>query len=770
MSETLTTASHWGPATVRTENGKIVAVDGHPLDPAPSPINRNIGSSLNGSARVLYPSVRKSWLDRGPEAKAGERGRDPFVRVGWAQALDLIAGELTRVRDRHGNGSIFAGSYGWASAGRFHHAQSQLKRFLNTLGGFVRSDGNYSYNAALVLMPHIVANYRWMIAQMTRWTVIAEHSDLVVMFGGMPLRNTQVSDGGVGAHRLPDRLKACAEAGVRFVNVSPLRSDTPEVLNAEWMAPRPGTDTALMMGLAHTLLTEGLHDRAFLDRYTVGFDRVAAYLTGRSDGVPKNADWAERQCGVPAGRIRALAREMAASRTMITTAAGLQRADYGEQPLWMTVTLAAMLGQIGLPGGGFGIGYGVNANVGVMERPYRWATIPQGRNPVETVIPVAMTADMLLNPGAAYDYNGQRFTFPDIRMVWWAGGNPFHHGQDLNKLRRAFQRPETIVVNEINWTATARHADIVLPVAAPQEREDFCAGKSDNMLLPMHKLVEPPGEAMVEFDIYAALERRLLNSQAFTEGRTKEEWVRRLWSETQDVAQAHGDSLPDWEAFFQGKGIRLTDPAPDRVLLADFRADPEAAPLPTPSGKIELFSETVAGFGYDDCPGHATWFPPRGVTDGSSKRYPLSLLSGQPGTRLHSQLDNGDYSKSRKIKEREPVKINTADAAARGIADGDAVEIFNGRGRCLAGAVVTDEIAPGVVFLWTGAWYDPDFNAPDHRDRHGNPNVLTHDGHTSRLSQGTAAHSAFVEIRKFDGPLPGIYAHRQPEYVTARNE
>lgn len=763
------TSNHWGPGLVSVKDGHIVDVEAHPEDPAGSAINGNIAGSLNGRARVLRPAIRRGWLEGGPGSPSGERGRDAFVEVSWDEALDRLAAEIARVRKAHGNGAIFAGSYGWASAGRFHHAQSQLKRFLNTVGGFVRSEGNYSYQAALVLMPHIVMDYRLQVEQATRWPVIAKHSDLVVMFGGVAPRNMQVSDGGLARHRGYDNLRACAEAGVRFVNLSPLRSDGMPDLNAEWLAPRPGSDTAVMMGLAHTLLAENLHDRAFLNRYTVGFDRFAAYLNGEMDGTPKDAAWAGRQSGIDAGKIRALARKMAAGRTMIATAAGLQRADYGEQPLWMTVTLAAMLGQIGLPGGGYTVGYGVNGNIGNMQRLFGWGSLPQGQNAVDDFIPVAMTSEMLLDPGGAYRFDGMERTFPDIRMVWWAGGNPFHHHQDLNRLRTAFQKPETVVVNEMNWTSTARHADIVLPVAAPGERMDFGGGKSDNGLIPMPALVPPPGDARTEYGTFAALAARLGTADAFTEGKSAEEWLRAIWAVTQKRGAEAGVALPDWDAFIAGDLIEVPDPSPDQVFLAEFRADPDANPLPTPSGKIEIFSETIAGFGLEDCPGHATWLPPRDVDAGKEVTYPLHLISGQPGTRLHSQLDNGAYSRSLKIRDREPVLIHPDDAAARGVADGDVVELFNSRGRCLAGARVTDDIARGCVFLWTGAWYDPDFDAADHRDRHGNPNVLTHDLRTSSLAQGPAAHSALVDLRRFDGPLPAVTVFDPPPFVARQD-
>ena len=767
-SKTGLVANHWGLGHAEIVNGQIERVAGHPGDPHPSRINDNIAGGLRGRARVMRPAVRRSWLEHGPGASGGERGSDSFVEMSWADVLDLLAEELNRVRNDYGNDSLFAGSYGWGSAGRFHHPQSQLKRFLNTIGGFVRSEGNYSYNAALVLMPHIVGNFRDHVKEATRFSNIAAHGELVVMFGGIASRNGQVSDGGIGRHTLPDALKRCAQQGVRFINISPLRRDAAPDLDAEWLAIKPGTDVALMMGLAHCLLRDNLHDTAFLARYTTGFERFAAYVTGEADGTVKDARWAADMTGVPAARIEALAREMAEHRTMITCAVGLQRADFGEQPLWMTVTLAAMLGQIGLPGGGYVIGYGANGLIGNANRPFRPGTLPQGENPVKTFIPVAMISEMLLNPGRSYDYNGTRSVFPDIRMVWWAGGNPFHHHQDLNRLRAAFRRPETIVVNEFNWTATARHADIVLPVAMPEERRDFVGGQQDNILAPSPALAAPAGEARTEYDIYCDLSRRLGVEADFTDGRSEEDWLRHLWLMTRQAAHEHDVDLPEWDAFMGGDIISLPDPAPDQVFLSEFRADPDKNPLPTPSGRIEIASEEITGFGYDDCPGHAAWMPPRGVTAGENVNFPLSLISGQPATRLHSQYDNGSYSMAHKIQGREPVLIHPRDAAARAISDGDIVEIFNARGRCLAGARVTDDIASGTVFLWTGAWYDPDDRHPQARDRHGNPNVLTHDTRTSRLSQGPASHSAFVEIVRFAAPAPDMRAHEPPPMDRTR--
>jgi biotin/methionine sulfoxide reductase len=748
---------------VTSQDGRILSVDPHPSDPDPSLLNDNIAGSLNGRARILRPAVRAGWLSGRSGERMGERGRDGFVELPWDEVLDLLSEEVTRIRRAYGNEAIFAGSYGWASAGRFHHAQSQLKRFLNCIGGFVRSEGNYSYNAALVAMPHILGDgFRQHIIEATRWSVIAEHSDLVVLFGGNAMRNMQICDGGASRHRMAGNLADCVRNGVRFVNLSPLRTDVDPSVNAEWLCPRPGSDTAIMLALCHTLLEENLHDPAFLERYTVGFDRVAAYLRGEPDGQAKTADWAAGISGLSADRIRDLARDLATCRSMVCCAAGIQRADWGEQPLWACVTLAAMLGQIGLPGGGYTIGYGVNGHVGNVSRPFGWGALPQGHNPVDTFIPVAMISEMLINPGASYRYDGETLTLPRARLVWWAGGNPFHHHQDLTRLRKGFQQPDTVVVNELSWTATARHADIVLPVASAQERNDIGAGRTDNILVPMPKAVEPPGEARTEYEIYSDLSDRFGVRDQFTQGRSEEDWLRWIWEETRKLGAGKGFELPNWESFIAGNILEFPDPTPDQVFLSPFRDDPDAHPRPTPSGRIELFSETVSGFGLSDCPGHATWFPPR---DQKAGIYPLALISGQPGTRLHSQFDNGATSLAQKVAGREPVLIHPEDAATRGISDGQVVEIFNNRGRCLAGARVTDDVMRGVLFLWTGAWYDPDLEDPNLRDRHGNPNVLTHDLRTSSLSQSPASHSAQVDIRRLEGPAPAVKVHEPPEFV-----
>ena len=260
-----------------------------------------------------------------------------------------------------------------------------------------------------------------------------------------------------------------------------------------------------MIGLAHSLFVEGLHDTDFLARYCVGFDRFRAYLVGESDGVPKDADWAAAISGIDGETLLALARRMAASRTMISVSWSVQRCDHGEQPCWMAITLAAMLGQIGLPGGGVGIGYGSTGGTGNPTPVLTPPSLPMGSNSTGAYIPVARVSDMLLNPGAEYDFNGERRTYPDIRMMYWAGGNPFHKHQDINRFLKAWQRPETIIVHEPWWPPAARRADLVLPVTTPLERNDIIAPARGDFAVASKKAVEPFGQARNDHEIFGAI-------------------------------------------------------------------------------------------------------------------------------------------------------------------------------------------------------------------------------------------------------------------------
>lgn len=766
------TVTHWGNFLVESAGDELLAVHNYADDPHPSNIGQALLDSRNPDVRIDAPMVRKSYLEAGPMAGGSGRGREPFVAVSWDQALDLAAEALARTRQCYGNAAIYGGSYGWASAGRFHHSQSQLHRFLKKFGGYTESDRTYSAAAAEVLLPHILGTDLYtLFLNTTPWDDVRDHGEVVLCFGGVSPKNLQVVMGGPGAHTAPDQLRACAGAGVQFINISPIKTDLPEMLGARWIPIRPASDTALILALCHTLLVEGLHDQAFLDRYTVGFMPFKEYLLGQHDGQAKSAEWSAPLTTVPAATVRELARLIASKRTFIPMGWALQRAEHGEQPFWAGTALMAMLGQFGLPGAGIGHGVGSLHSIGFMGRrilPFRWGSFEQGDNPIDSVIPVARVTDMLEKPGQAFDYDGRRLRYPNIQLIYWCGGNPFHHHQDLNRLRAAWARPECVIVNEQVWTATARHADIVFPITTSLERNDVAFNTFDHFVSPMRQAVPPFADSRSDYETFSALAARLGIEKEFTEGRDEMQWVRHIYEDSRQRAAQHGVVLPDFELFWAGEHFSIAAQLRELPLIFEaFRADPISNALGTPSGRIEIHSQTIAAFGYDDCPGHPVWLDKQEWLGASrAALFPLHLISNQPAPRLHSQLDFSAVSRATKVAGREAVTIHPDDAAQRGIEAGSVVRIFNDRGACLAGVRLSPDICRGVIQLAVGAWYDLLETADGlGLDLHGNANVLTRDVGTSRLGQGPTAHSCLVEVEVYRGPLPEMRAFKQPEII-----
>jgi biotin/methionine sulfoxide reductase len=716
--------------------------------------------------RIRKPAIREGFLkNRG--ASRAQRGCEAFVEVSWEEAIALVADELRRVKIEHGNESIYGGSYGWSSAGRFHHAQSQVHRFLNTIGGYSYFVDTYSNGAGRRMLSHVIGELEELRVEQTTWASLVKNCRLFVAFGGLPTKNGQVNPGGASDHSVGVWLRRMADQGVHFVNVSPVRHDLDAVATATWLPIRPGSDTALMLALCHVLIVERLCNDDFLSTHTIGFDKFKAYVLGEADGRPKTPEWAAALTEIEAPVIVDLARRMARNATMINLSFSVQRAVQGEQIYWAGVALAALLGQIGTEGGGIGFGYSCFNGIGSGRNGFSGPRLPQGKNPVSTYIPVACIADMLLHPGEEHEYDGKRLTYPDIRLVYWAGGNVFHHHQDINRLIRAWRCPETIVVHEQYWNAQAKFADIVLPATISLERIDIGSSADDGFMVAMKQALKPVGEARDDYDIFADIAALLGASSDFTEGRSTMDWLRHLYEDSRKRAKASGIELPSFDDFWNKDMLQYPWPEADRVLLRAFRNDPQKAPLATPSGRIELFSSVIDGFGYEEAPGHPFWRAPDEWLGAPRQRdFPLHLLSNQPATRLHSQYDHGMISRQSKIADREPIVINPKDAAERGLSAGNVVKVFNDRGALLAGVVISDGIRPGVVQMATGAWYDPlEPGVIGTLDKHGNPNVLTSDVRTSRLGQGCAAQSTLVEIERWEGPIPTVTAFDPPRFV-----
>ncbi|WP_207537105.1 molybdopterin-dependent oxidoreductase [Sabulicella rubraurantiaca] len=755
MDQIVPHASHWGFFDAVVRDGRFVEARPFARDPMPPRLVAATPATVHSEARIDRPYVRKGWLEG---RRAGHaRGGDPFVPVSWDRITRLLAEEVAQTRAEHGDNALFGGSYGWASAGRFHHAKTQLQRYLALGGGYTTSVNAYSYATAQALLPHVLGDVEVLLGRMTDWSAIARHARFMLCLGGLAEKNGQVTSGAAAQTYVPN-MRAAAEAGVRFVNVSPFRGDTMEAIGAEWVPIRPGTDTALLLAMIRHILDRGLEDREFLATHVTGWDRFAASLDGRT---PK---WAEGITGVPAATIRRLAEECAGQPTMLTAAWSLQRADHGEQPYWALVALACALGSIGKPGQGVGFGYGSSGGIGNPRRELPSVSMPAAPNPVRDFIPVGRITELLENPGGTMAYNGLNLALPEIRMVWWAGGNPFHHHQDLNRFLRAWARSETIVVQEPWWTAVARHADIVLPATTTLERNDIASTSRDRFVRAMHRAIAPQGQARNDHDILADLADAAGFRDRFTEQRDEGAWLRFLYGRWVTACAKFGFEAPDFERFWAEGHVELPLPAhrEEYTQFAAFRADPEASPLDTPSGKVEVFSEAIAAMNLPDCPGMPSWIPPRESLL-SAAPDELHLLSFQPATRLHSQLDPGPIAAADKIEGREPILLCAEDARTRGLADGRVVRVWNERGACLAGLRIVEDLTPGVALMATGAWFDPlEPGVPGSLCVHGNPNVLTADVGTSRMGQGPSAQSCLVRVEPWLEALPPVRAHVPP--------
>jgi biotin/methionine sulfoxide reductase len=384
--------------------------------------------------------------------------------------------------------------------------------------------------------------------------------------------------------------------------------------------------------------------------------------------------------------------------------------------------------------------------------------------PLNSFIPVARISDMLLNPGGSYSYEGETRTYPDTRLVYWAGGNPYHHHQDLNRLAEAWAKPQTIIVQDPMFTATAQRADIILPASTSIERNDIAGNKRSDLILAMHKAIEPLGQARSDFDIFNAICAKLGLAEAFNEGRDEMGWLRNMYDLSRNDAKARlGFEMPAFEDFWQ-QGFAACPTKSEPSYLADFRERPQDHPLSTESGKIVLGSEKLAQLGYADCPAHPAWIEPAEWLGKARNTSEMHLISHQPAGRLHSQLEMGPASLARKRKGRERAQMHVQDAAALGIGDGDTIRLWNDRGACLATACLTDALQRGVIVLPTGAWYTPMGNSG--LDISGNPNVLTLDIGTSQFGQGCSAHTCLVRVEPFAGAVEDAMQSYQNHLAT----
>lgn len=702
--------------------------------------------------RRMYAPDRLKY----PMKRVGKRGEGKFERISWDQALDEISERLKKVLDQYGNEAVYV-NYGTGNLGSVmsngSSAASHLYRLMNSLGGYLRLYGSYSTSQIRRAMP-------FMYGHRLKNNPISDiaNSKLAVFFGNNPAA-TRMSGGGI----VYDLLEAKKKGGTRIIVIDPRHSDTAAAVADEWIPIRPGTDAALVSALAYVMITEDLVDQDFLDRCTMGYDEDSlpegipsgnsykSYILGLGeDKTPKTPDWAAKLTGIPAERITQLGRELGTAKpAYICQGWANQRQANGEQNCRAITMLAMLTGNMGLQGGSTGVREG--------SKSLSVATLPNLDNPVKKAISVFMWTDAIkrgaemtaLRDGVQ---GADKLDVP-IKFMWnFAGNAIINQHSDSNETTRILQDEsllETLVVIDNFLTPSARYADYLLPGAFNLEEDDMVKqGYSANLqyVIFAQKAAEPFFESRSVYDISAAIATRLGAGDIFTEGRTRGEWLQKLYADTRKKIPELPETLE--EAFEMGVYKRRTGDEP-AVPYKKFREDPVANPLPTPSGKVEIFSPGLWEIAH-------TWELPEGdritavpeyvpcwegVTDPKRDEYPLQLIGHHYKQRTHSTYGNVDW-----LKQVAPQELwmNPLDAEKRGIKHGDEVKVYNDRGTVIIPAKVTLRIMPGVLSLPQGAWFTPDKNGVD---RGGCVNVLTSQ-RPSPLSKGNPQHTNLVEVVK----------------------
>jgi anaerobic dimethyl sulfoxide reductase subunit A len=664
--------------------------------------------------RLLYPMKR-----------VGPRGEGRFQRVSWDEALDTVAGELKRVREAYGPAAIILAQMTGdvCSLNNF----GAMDRLLSMAGGYTSPWGVTSFQAGVYAS---LVTYGTWFASNTRDDLL--NSRLIIMWGWDPAST-------ITGPNTCWYLARAREAGARIVSVDPRHTDSAAAFADRWIPVRPGTDTAMLIAMAHVMIEEKLYDQSFIAAHTIGFDRFKDYVLGSEDGLAKTPAWAEPITGVSAGTIAELAREYATTRPaalMAGIAPG--RTAYGEQFHRAAITVAAMTGNVGIHGGDAGA-RAWESVMGGFPYPVSSMTsaIERAPNPVEKAFPsdrrvplfyrkprvhFTRLADAILR-GKAGGY------FADYKALVVAQCNYLVQFPDSNKIARALNSLEFIVVEEQFMTPTARFADIILPVATFMERNDVTPGVGSAYIGCVNKVVEALGESKPPWRIAAELAERM-GIKGYLD-KTEEQILQE---------RAMGNGVYDYRRFRKRGVYRLKTLVPHVAFRAQIE-DPANNPFPTPSGKIEIYSQQWAELGI---PGLTpipkyieSW---EGRSDPLAGKYPLQLITTHLKRRALSQFENIPWLRD---LQDHALLINSEDARARGISDGDMVRVFNDRGHILIKARVTERIMPGVVDVPHGAWYAPD---ADGVDRSGCANVLTPD----RYSPGGSFpyNTALVEIAK----------------------
>lgn len=731
-----------------------------------------------GADRLKYPMKRKHWEPGGGNKEL--RGRDEWVRISWDEALDIVASEIKRIKEKYGNESIMA--FG-----------SEIGRTLSLYGGYVSVWGSTSYGTWLETGPRIGLSS----GNHVNDRMDMRKTQLLILWGANPAW----SSAGLPTYNYLQVKKA----GARVITIDPLFNETARVLADEWIPIRPGTDHALALGLAHTLLVEDdpetnpLIDWDFLHRCTVGFDKdhmppgadpkenFKDYLLGTYDGQPKDAEWASEICGVKADRIRQLAREIGGTeRVSLLVSWAPARGNNLDSWPQALMALGAMSGHMGRPGSMTGVcTHSGASNNGPSLVRAGGNGLPNIANPVKLRLNHNEHWTAVLE-GKYMAGKGPGVTEPvNIQMIYHAGSSALNQKPGLVRGVAAHRKVEFVVAHHYALNTSAKYADVVLPITTEWERAGTLLSGNREILIWAQHVIDPLFEAKSDMWIAVELAKRLgLNAeevcpiseeqQLFNrlagaqvlkeDGKT---WEKLLTITAEDIAEMGVEGEPQTGritlAEFREKGIYQVPRRPgdnyEYVHLAEFRQDPEKHPLNTTSGKLEIYCQAIADHvrncgwseispipkynrpteGYEDT--FADW---EKKVKGD---YPLQLYTIHYPRRSHSVFDNVPW-----LREAFPQEfiMNPVDAEARGIKDGDIVKISSRHGTVIRPVYLTERIMPGVVTLGEGAWADIDDETGI--DKAGATNTLNG---AIPTGQGHAGwNTCNVQVERYDGPLP----------------
>ncbi len=693
-----------------------------------------------------------------PLKRTGRRGEGKFERVSWEEALNTIASEIRRIVKAHGNEAVLS-TY---ATGLYPIEGSPFERLLNCYGGHLRVHGDYSCRQLQEAIRYTYGDDGYFTGSTIGET---ERASLVVFFGNSPA-GTRMGGAGCGW----EFERARERGNFKVISIDPRHTETAAGHDDEWIPIRPGTDAALVHGIAHVLITEDLVDQSFLYTYCVGYDAATLpasappnasykdYVLGLGDdGVAKTPAWACAITGVPERRIVTLAREMAHARALFVSQGwGPQRHETGELTARAIPLLAILTGNVGLPG----------TNSGTRERflPFVVPENPLGENPVSASIPAFMWTEAVARGTSLTAKNAdvrgvERLRTPVKLIINHAGNCLTNQHADINRTHDILADEslcEFIVVCDVCLTDSARYADIVLPDVARAERANLVSsGNADNVraLVRGGDWDADVAERRPAWDVAADLADRLGVGKAFRALGARagdiDAW-RFAHAQVEDCAE--GDLPPPMPSLdVPGGGFWRAPSRGSRIAYREFRADPQAHPLSTPSGKIEIYSERLAELArtLDLAPGDVVhplpvYAPEReGCQSPLRKKYPFQLVGFHCRQRTHSSFGNVEALSAIALQE---MHMNPLDAQRLGIVSGERVVVENDRGALIIGVRVTPRIMPGVLAIPQGAWHDADMYG-DRLDWGGCINTLT-SAHPTPLSKGNPQHTILVRVRK----------------------